>query len=87
MNAFLITLMLILVIGVTITQLALLHWTETWVWNVLHGCLLLVSSMTVFAHFFLLAAFNLRSLAHPLESRPLGCLPLQLEGHLRQSPS
>ena len=44
MNAFLITLMLILVIGVTIMQLALLHWTETWVWNVLHGCLLLVSS-------------------------------------------
>ena len=77
MNAFLITLMLIPVIGVTITQLALLHWTETWVWNVLHGCLLLVSS-TLFSNLLLFAAFNLRSLAHPAKSRQMGSLPLQL---------
>lgn len=76
MNAFLITLMLILVIGVTITQLALLHLTETWVWNVLHGCLLLVSSLT-YSDLLLFAAFDLRSLAYPAKSRQMGSLPLQ----------
>ena len=46
MNCFLITLILILLVGIAITQLAFIQWTEGWLWSVLHLGLLLVSIST-----------------------------------------
>ena len=48
MNAFLITLLLILVVGLAITSLALNQWTDGWLWPILHVCLFVVS--IVFMH-------------------------------------
>ena len=42
MNGFLIMLIVVLVVGLTITQLALLKWTDNRLWNLLHICLFLV---------------------------------------------
>lgn len=43
MNCFLFTLLLILAVGIAITQLAFVHWTDGYLWNGLHAILLLVS--------------------------------------------
>jgi len=43
MNCFLFTLLLILAVGIAITQLAFVHWTDGYLWNGLHAILLLLS--------------------------------------------
>ena len=46
MNCFLVLLILILIVGLAITQLALNFYTEGWLWPVLHGALFLVSTVS-----------------------------------------
>ena len=41
-------LVLILISGLTITQLALLNYTEGWVWMTMHGILIVVSGLAMF---------------------------------------
>ena len=84
MHCFLVTLLLILVVGVVITQLILLEWTDSRLWNVLHACLFFVSIHAESVTFVLVV--RARDLASLGEGRGLGCLPLQFKDHHEQPP-
>ena len=58
MNCFFVLLVMILLVGLAITQLALNFSTEGWLWPALHGILFLVS------HFFKQASFVFSNLIY-----------------------
>ena len=86
MNGFLLTLIVILVIGLTITQLALLKWTDTRLWNLLHICLFFVSTNPLSLTPPQMLVLCSRTMARSEKGSSLGPVPIQRLVHKDESP-
>ena len=86
MNAFFVTLVAILVLGLAILQLILFKWTDGWLWPVLHIALFMVSASPAFRlvnHSTI--GIHHRCLVHTDQVCAVSCLPLPFKTHHRQS--